>query len=138
MMNGVIVSKLQSLEETLGELRSLGEITTEQLTREWRTRRAVERDLQVLVEVVIDVCQRILALLNQTPAATSADAVNRCIEAGILSESESYRKMVQFRNFVVHRYERIDVGILVDIVNNRLADFERFRDEVLSYARSAD
>jgi hypothetical protein len=39
--------------------------------------------------------------------------------------------MVQFRNFVVHRYERIDTEILVEIVNNRLDDFEKFRDEVL-------
>ena len=41
--------------------------------------------------------------------------------------------MVQFRNFVVHRYERIDVEILVDIVNNKLAAFESFCDEVLRF-----
>ena len=43
--------------------------------------------------------------------------------------------MVQFRNFIVHRYENIDVEILADIVNQRLGDFDGFRDEVLRYCR---
>lgn len=134
MENGIILSKLQSLEETLAELRTLGKVTTAQLRSDWRTRRAVERDLQVLVEVVIDICQRIIALSGQAPAPTSADAVARCIRMGALSDNDSYRKMVQFRNFVVHRYERIDVEILAEIVNNRLVDFEIFRNEALRYA----
>jgi uncharacterized protein YutE (UPF0331/DUF86 family) len=45
------------------------------------------------------------------------------------------RKMVRFRNFIVHRYERIDVNILADMINHRLSDFEQFRDEVLAYAK---
>jgi len=134
MENGVVVSKLQALDETLGELRTLGKITTEQLSGDWRTRRAVERDLQVLIEIVVDVCQRIIALCRETPAPTSGEAVDRCIQLGVLSDHNAYRKMVQFRNFVVHRYERVDVEILADIVNNRLHDFEMFRTEVLRYA----
>lgn len=135
MKNGILLGKLQSLEETLGELRSLGRVTTAQLQRDWRTRRAVERDLQIAVEVVIDVCQRVLSLEGQTPAATSAQAVQRCIQLGVLRESPAYEKMVQFRNFVVHRYERVDVEILAEIVNHRLADFDAFREQILSYCK---
>jgi uncharacterized protein YutE (UPF0331/DUF86 family) len=133
MKNGILIGKLQSLDETLNELRSLGKVTTAQLSADWRTRRAVERDLQIAVEVVIDVCQRIIALHQQTPAATSAQAVERCVQLGVLSGKTAYEKMVQFRNFVVHRYERIDVDILADIVNNRLGDFVTFRNEVMRF-----
>jgi uncharacterized protein YutE (UPF0331/DUF86 family) len=133
MLNGVIAQKLQSLDEIMMELRSLGQIDPSQLNDDWRTRRAVERDLQVLVEVVIDVCQRLISLAGQTPATTGGDAVERCIQLGALSDSDMYRKMVQFRNFIVHRYERVDINILVDMINNRLPDFERFRDEILAY-----
>jgi len=41
--------------------------------------------------------------------------------------------MVQFRNFIVHRYEKVDTAILVDMVNRRLSDFDRFRSEILDY-----
>lgn len=135
MINGIIFQKLQSLDEILTELRSLGTVRVADLEGDWRTRRAIERDLQVMVEIVIDVCQRLIALAGQTPAPTSGDAVERCIQLGALSNYDAYRKMVQFRNFVVHRYERVDVAILVDMVNHRLSDFERFRGEVQRYAK---
>jgi len=138
MFNGVIVRKLQSLDVILNQLKSLGEVTAAELSGDWRTRRAVERELQVLVEIVVDVCQRIVSLAGQTPAASGADAVERCVQLGAISDNEDYRRMVQFRNFVVHRYESIDVEILADVVNNRLGDFAKFRDEVLRYGEDRD
>jgi uncharacterized protein YutE (UPF0331/DUF86 family) len=135
MINGIILGKLQTLDETLLELRSLGQINVAQLNKDWRTQRAIERDLQVLVEIVIDVCQRLISLAGQTPAATGGDAVERCIQLGALSDDEAYRQMVRFRNFIVHRYERVDAAVLVDVVNHRLADFERFRTEIMAYVQ---
>jgi len=77
MINGIIAQKLQSLDEVLIELRTLGQISRQQLDQDWRTKKAVERNLQILVEVVIDVCQRLLSLAGQTPATTGRDAVDR-------------------------------------------------------------
>ena len=135
MLNGVILQKLQSLDETISELRSLGPVSAGELLQDWRTRRAVERDLQVLVEMVIDICQRVIALSGQTPATTGGDAVERCIAMGVIADRESYRQMVRFRNFIVHRYERVDAEILAEMVNRRLEDFAQFRREVLAYAQ---
>lgn len=135
MLNGVVAHKLQTLDKTVAELRSLGQVTPAHLNDDWRTQRAIERSLQVVVEIVIDVCQRLLSLTGQTPAATGSDAIERCIQLGVLSDDEAYRKMVRFRNFIVQRYERVEAHILVDVVNNRLLDFDKFRDEVLAYVR---
>ena len=41
MLNGVVAQKLQSLDEILTELRSLGQVDAAQLRSDWRTRRAV-------------------------------------------------------------------------------------------------
>ncbi|VAW31669.1 6-phosphofructokinase [hydrothermal vent metagenome] len=135
MINGVIAAKLQSFEEVLNELRSLGEIDVAQLQNDWRTQRAVERNLQVLVEIAIDLCQRFIALLSQSPATTGTDAIERCIQLNILTDKPDYRQMVRFRNFIVHRYDRIDPAVLVDVVNNQLPVFEQFRDEILTYVK---
>ena len=134
MINGPILSKLNLLDEVLNELRTLEPATLAQLEEDWRTRRAIERDLQVLVEIVVDVCQRLIALADQSPAATGAEAIRRCVQLGVLESEEPYRKMVQFRNFIVHRYERIDPAILADVVNRRLGDFDLFRKLVMAYA----
>jgi uncharacterized protein YutE (UPF0331/DUF86 family) len=133
MIHGILVGKFRTMDEALQELRSLGRITTSQLEDDWRTRKAIERNLQVLTEVMIDVCQRLISLAGQSPVATGADAVQRCVELGILSSVDPYRKMIQFLNFIVHHYEKIDTGILVDIVNHRLTDFDAFKREVIGY-----
>jgi uncharacterized protein YutE (UPF0331/DUF86 family) len=135
MINGVIAQKLQNLDAILIDLRSLGCLTVQKLDQDWCTKRAVERSLQILVEIVIDVCQRVLSLSDQTPATTGRDAVDRVIQMGILGRYDAYFKMVQFRNFIVHRYESVDNAVLVDMVNRRLVDFERFRNEILAYIR---
>ena len=94
MLNGVILRKLEALDRTLEELRSLGTIDVGSLEGDWRTARAVERDLQVLVEIVIDVCQWLISLAGESPAPSGAGAVERCVELGALSEYEPYGQMV--------------------------------------------
>ena len=63
--------------------------------------------------------------------------MNRCIQMDVLSDDEIYGKMVRFRNFIVHRYEHIEADVLIDMVNERLSDFEQFRNEVLTYVKNA-
>jgi uncharacterized protein YutE (UPF0331/DUF86 family) len=135
MINGVVLRKLESLDKALCELESLGPVSVDMLADDWRTRRAIERDLQVLVEIVLDVCQRLISLANEVPATSGSAAVRKCVELGVLSGSDPFRKMIQFRNFIVHRYEQVDVGILAGMVNVNLTDFKQFKTEVLSYVR---
>lgn len=137
-VNGVIIGKLQHLDEILAKLRSLGPLNRTQLDTDWRTKMAVERAIQVLVEIIIDVSQRVIAEDGQTPAGSGREAIERCVQMGVLSSIEPYQRMIQFRNFVVHLYERVETIFLVDIVNKRLADFESFRDEVLAYAEQSN
>lgn len=84
MLNGVITRKLEALEETLHELESLGKVTLETLQNDWLVRRAIERDLQILVEVVIDVCHRLISGAGTAPASSAIEAVRKCVRLGVL------------------------------------------------------
>lgn len=136
MVNGVIAQKLQALDTVLAELRTLGVVSAKTLRSDWQQQRAIERNLQLLVEVVIDVCQRLVAVIGQSPATSGADAIERCIQMGALTPDENYTRMVRLRNFLVHRYEHIDPDILANMVNRHLGDFEKFRNEILAYVQS--
>ena len=48
----------------------------------------------------------------------------------MIASAEHYRAMIQFRNFVVHRYENVDSSVLISILDNHLDDLAAFRDEV--------
>ncbi len=134
-INGIIAGKLISLDTVLAELQSLGKISVLLLEKNWQMRRAVERDLQVLIEIVIDICQRLLVLTDHQPAPTSAEVIAQCEHLGIISHDPNYRFMVQFRNFIVHRYETVDPEILCDIVNSRLKDVIKFKREIQEYVK---
>ena len=128
--NGVILKKFSVLDDELARLRTLGGVTAQQLETDHFLKHGVERSLQICVEIVVDVAQRILSVQGRPPAATSFDALQSLEAMGIVASAERYRMMIQFRNFVVHRYERVDAAILVDILRNRLGDLAAFRDEV--------
>jgi uncharacterized protein YutE (UPF0331/DUF86 family) len=134
-INGIISSKLEEMDRVLNELDSVGELSTDRLKEDWRTKRAVERDLQIAVEIVIDICQRILSISGYQVASTSAEAIEQCQDLGIIEPNPDYRIMVQFRNFVVHRYESVDNSILCDIVNKHLEDIKKFKKEIQKYVR---
>lgn len=52
MLNGVITRPLSVLDEVLNELEGLRPLEASRLEAEWSVQRAVERDLQLLSEIV--------------------------------------------------------------------------------------
>lgn len=132
-LNGVVTSKLRHLEAVLDELASLVPLSLEQLQQNWLIRRAVERNLQISVEVVLDVCHRVLALAGRTPPPTGRATLEAAEHLGLLRSADKYRPLVGFRNLLVHEYDEVKLEIVLDIVNHRLGVLLDFRNEVLDY-----
>lgn len=128
--NGIILKNFAVMNNEIARLRELGHLTTERLDHDHFLKHGIERALQICVEVVVDAAQRILALEGQAPAPTAFDALSALESLGVISDATRYRSMIQFRNFVVHRYEQVDSEVLVDIVGNRLDDLAAFQREV--------
>jgi len=128
--NGVIDNKLRLLEQKIAEIESWKIISLEQFQNNSMLCNAVERALQVAVEIMIDVAERILALENQPPASTSANAIKQLKDLKIVKSEEKYISMIKFRNFIVHRYEYIDKKILYEIVAEKLPYFKDYIDEI--------
>ena len=128
--NGVILKKFAVMDDEIARLRALGMMTTTRLDGDHFLKHGIERALQISVEIVVDVAQRILFLEGRPPAPTAFDAINGLEAMGIIASAERYRSMIQFRNFVVHRYERVDSSVLVNVLSHHLDDLIDFRNEV--------
>jgi len=48
----------------------------------------------------------------------------------ILRPLKEYNDMVKFRNFIVHRYEKIDIEIVYSILKNKLSLFDSFINDI--------
>ncbi len=129
-INGVVESKLRFLEQVLTDLEGwpLGDVAD--FARNSMLRRAVERALQLGVESMIDVSERILAAKRLVPADTASLNFKRLQEIGVLKDAERYAEMARFRNFIVHRYEQIDPEIIYGLATNKLGRFRDFIDEI--------
>lgn len=128
--NGVILKKFTIMEDEISRLRALGDVSAARLDHDHFLKHGIERALQICVEVVVDVAQRILSLEGRQPAATAFDALLSLEAMGVLGSAERYRPMIQFRNFVVHRYERVDSAVLATVLSHHLDDLIAFRQEV--------
>ncbi len=128
--NGIIESKLRIIEQKLGEIESWNIQSFEQLKESSLLQNALERALQVNIEVMIDISERILALNKERPLPTAQDNIIRLQESGIISTRPEYSEMVKFRNFIVHRYEKIDLEIIYGILKNKLFLFREFINDI--------
>ena len=128
--NGVVASKIAAIQETLRELRALPQLSVEALEKDFFLRRGIERSLQICVEAVIDIAHRVVSLMDEPPSASGGKALETLEARGIIESADLYRRMVQFRNIVVHHYETIDLDIVLDILQNHLGDLESFIDEI--------
>jgi uncharacterized protein YutE (UPF0331/DUF86 family) len=128
--NGIIENKLRIIEEKLEDIRNWDIRTFDQFYKSSLLTSAVERALQVAIEVMIDVSERILALEKMTPRDSAAENMELLQKMKILRPTHEYANMVKFRNLIVHRYEKIDPEIVYSIIKNKLPLFESFIEDI--------
>lgn len=131
--NGVITRKIEKLFEEINLIKAQGRFTARKLENNLMFKHGIERSLQICIEIVIDIANRIISLEGQPPSTDSVNSIKRLEQIGVIKDHKKYAPMVQFRNIVVHRYESIDNSILIAICQNNLEDFEAFIQEIRSW-----
>ncbi len=85
-------------------------------------------NLQRAAQAVVDLAAHVVATENLGLPERIADNFTRLEKAGILESelAENLRKMVGFRNIVVHAYEEIDSEVVERVIEHHLEDLRRF------------
>jgi len=136
---GVIKRLLNNLENHIDELRSATDITYDLFLKDIRLQRFVERTLQISIECCFDIVHHIIADEGLREPVSYADAFGVLAENGILSHESvnTYKMMAQFRNKVVHYYEKIDPDQVYAIFKGKLDTFEEFKAQIENWITSA-
>jgi len=100
-----------------------------------RLKKAVERSLQVSVEICLDVGRRIVALDGFRYPDDNQDVFRVLAEEQVIPRDllETLLDMARFRNLIVHDYARIDDARVYGILKKRLADLDAFAEAVRAY-----
>jgi uncharacterized protein YutE (UPF0331/DUF86 family) len=138
--NILILRKLSELDDYYLQINEYASITAEEYAKDWKIQRIIERTLQMMIETCIDVAGHIISDQSFRIPKSYSDAFTVLHENDIIDEKRhsSLKKMSQFRNIVVHQYEKIDSGIVVGILQRDLEDFIAYRESIIRYIKSLD
>jgi len=118
MTDDVFERRTRRFEEVLGILEGLAETPWARFTADPEKYGSTERFLQLAVEVLDDLGAHVVARAGAGPVASYGDVPARLLEAGHLTEPQArtWRRIIGFRNVLVHDYLGIDMDRIWEIV----------------------
>jgi uncharacterized protein YutE (UPF0331/DUF86 family) len=131
----LIGRKLAQLDTYLDQIREFSKISIAAYKSDWKMQRIVERTLQMLIELCIDIANHIISDEGMRLPSGYADTFTVLMEKEVLNRNlfKTMDKMAKFRNVVVHQYEKIDPAIVVSILHQNLKDFENYKRAIIKY-----
>lgn len=133
-----ILTKIDEMDSYLAEMEKIKPLNYEEYVRVVEKKRACERLLQITIETVMDVCNTIVSQLKLGLPSQEEDVFTKLKEKKILSAkmADTLNDMRGFRNILVHKYGVVNDEIVFEMLSERLEDFEKFKEEVLSFLKS--
>lgn len=128
-MNDVLLNKKVSIERCVRQIRRYYH-TDESIPFEHDHLRqdAIAMNLQRAAELCIDMANHLIRKRKLGLPQDSRDSFTLLEQEGLI-DAELARKlkgMVGFRNILVHEYRKLDLDIMVDVIENRVDDLLKF------------
>jgi len=130
-MNDIVLNKKESIERCVKQVRTYyglpGDLPFEE---DYLKQDAIALNLQRACEQCIDLANhtirvRKLGLPNESKDSFRLLAENHIIPKDLAGRLQG---MIGFRNVLVHEYQRLDIRLMIDVIENRLDDLLLFVD----------
>jgi len=133
----VIEKHLQIFISDLENLKKHSGVTIGEIKRDKDKLWILERGLYLLLQNLFDMLAHIIAADFNEKWDFYSDIGDILERKQIISkkENELLNKMVGFRNRLSHEYLSLDLEVLVDLINNRLGDFDKFLSIIKNYCK---
>ncbi len=112
----MMLERLKKLAQYLEFLEKEKSLTYEQYVQNQTAQFAVERALQLAIQVVVDIATHILSTSGNLVPDDYRDAILKLAQAGVIPSDYASRiaGMAGFRNVLVHQYVSIDPRLVYD------------------------
>ena len=134
MNRDVILNKKESLERCIKQVREYYARPSEVDFREDYLRQdAIAVNLQRAVELTIDMANHVITERKLGLPKESRQSFAILGKSGIIPQelARMLQGMAGFRNILVHEYQKLDIEIMIDIIENRLRDLIDFSNLLL-------
>ena len=131
----LLAKRLAQIETSVTELRTMAR--PEAIPHDLREQRFVEHTLQIAIQAALDVASHIVSDRRLGEPRTNRELFDFLARDGWIpgALAESLRRMVGFRNVLVHGYDDVDLRVVQDVVLHRLDDLLAFVDAIRERAK---
>lgn len=123
------LSKKDSLERCILQIRSYYQLPSDKpFAQDFLKQDAISINLQRAAQLCIDLANMLIRQRKLGLPKESAESFALLVEAGVISVEmgQHLKAMVGFRNVLVHEYTKLNLAILVDVIENRLDELREF------------
>ena len=131
----LVEKKMRRIEELLRELEEVKVETIKDFQENVVIKRFIERNIELAIEQMIDICKHFVSGLDLKEPETYAECFDILAKEQIISNQnlDTFKSMVRFRNILIHAYDGVDDSITYGIYKKRLVDFRNFIKETRAY-----
>jgi len=132
-MNEILLNKKVSIERCIQQIETYYALDTGlPFATDYLRQDAIAMNLQRACELTIDIANYLIKSKKLGLPQDSRDSFTLLQQAGLMTIEQMNRlqAMVGFRNTLVHQYQKLDLQIMVDVIEHHLR-------ELLDYANAA-
>ena len=133
-MNDIVLNKKESIERCVAQVRAYYATPSDlDFEEDYMKQDSIAINLQRACEQCIDLANhtikvRKLGLPKDSKESFRLLAAARIIPAELAKHLEG---MVGFRNILMHEYQRMDIGMMVEVIENHLEDLVLFSNHIV-------
>ena len=127
--------KLNKLKQYLGELKEFQDLSWEKYCEDFQYRRVVERLIQLIVDVAVDINSHAVVDEGNAPPRDSFDSFMQAANLGMfpLEFAKKIAPSTGQRNIIVHEYEQIDDGLIYNSIPESVEMYGEYLRCVLNF-----
>ena len=138
-MNDVVLNKIQSIQRCIMRAREEYRAAGADFRSDYTRQDAAILNVTRACEQAIDLANHVIRRAKLGIPTDSADSFELLVRAGLVSPALGGRlkKMVGFRNTVIHQDQIVDPGIVQAVIETDLDELTAFTDRIAGWDASA-
>ncbi len=136
-MNNIIINKTQSIQRCIKRAREELNEAGEDFNNDYTRQDASILNITRACEQAIDLANHLIKTDKLGIPSDSRQSFDLLAEAKTISDelAGSLKKMIGFRNTAIHEHQRINIPIVVTIIQKDSYDLLRFTEDVLLWEK---
>lgn len=135
-----VVRRLGLIEQMLSALAGAGTVTAADLRSDLMKRAAVERFVQVIVDLALEVNGHLVVAMGNTAPRSARDSFRAMALASVLTVelAERLAPTAGLRNVLVHHYVDLQLELLVEGIETVLEEYPAYVQQVARFLEGED